>query len=111
MNTKYAEKYLDSLQIVDRTVYDNKDIAHPLECILEDYYQERLNMEKEILERKKFYETQRQKWIDKQKSYKWTEQEKRNDSETYGNYQEKEHLFNALISELDWVLVLMKNKS
>jgi hypothetical protein len=66
-------------------------------------------MENEILERKKFYETQRQKWIDKQKSYRWSEQEKRNGSEIYGNYQEKESLYSGLISELDWVLVLMKN--
>ena len=68
-------------------------------------------MENEILKRKKFYEAQRQKWIDKQKSYRWSDQEKRNGSETYGNYQEKENLFNALISELDWVLVVLKNKN
>ena len=68
-------------------------------------------METKILERKKFYETQRQKWIDKQKSYRWSEKEKINGSETYGNYQEKESLYSALISELEWVLVLMKNNS
>jgi len=68
-------------------------------------------METKILDRKKFYETQRQKWIDKQKSYRWSEKEKINGSETYGIYQEKESLYNALISELEWILVLMKNES
>lgn len=48
MNTEKAEKYLDELQIYDRSVYDSKDIEHPLECLLEDYHQERDSLRTEI---------------------------------------------------------------
>ena len=44
MNTDNANKYLDSLQISERSVYDRKDIEHPLDCLLEDYHQEQLKL-------------------------------------------------------------------
>ena len=44
MNTKNANKYLDGYQINDRSVFDNKDIEHPLDCLLEDYHQEQLKL-------------------------------------------------------------------
>lgn len=68
-------------------------------------------METKIIEKIEFYKKQKQKWIDKQKTYRWTDEENINGSQTYGNYQEKEQLFNALISELEWILVLLKNES
>ena len=67
-------------------------------------------METKIIEKIEMYKTQRQKWIDKQRNYRWTDEEKRYGSQTYGNYQEKEQLFNSLISELEWVLCLLKNE-
>lgn len=70
-------------------------------------------MEKQtkIIEKIEMYKNQRQKWIDKQINYRWTDEEKRNGSQTYGYYQEKEQLFTALISELEWVLVIFKKES
>lgn len=42
MNTNNANKYLDSLQIADRSVWDKTSIEHPLDCLLEDCHQEQL---------------------------------------------------------------------
>jgi len=44
MNTENASKYLDGMQINDRSIWDKKDIEHPLECLLEDYHQEQLKL-------------------------------------------------------------------
>jgi hypothetical protein len=44
MDTKNAKKYLDILLINDRTVFDSHDNEHCLECLLEDYHQEQLNI-------------------------------------------------------------------
>ena len=44
MNTENASKYLGGMQINDRSVWDSKDIEHPLECLLEDYHQEQLKL-------------------------------------------------------------------
>lgn len=44
MNTDNANRYLDSMQINDRSVWDNKDNEHPLDFMLEDYHQEQLKI-------------------------------------------------------------------
>ena len=44
MNTDNANKYLNEMKIYQRDVWDNKDIEHPLDCLLEDYHQEQLRV-------------------------------------------------------------------
>jgi hypothetical protein len=53
MNTDNANKYLDAMQINDRSVWDSKDIKHPLDCILEDYHQEQLHNELNSFQKKR----------------------------------------------------------
>ena len=38
------ETWKDGYQINDRSVFDNKDIEHPLDCLLEEYHQEQLKL-------------------------------------------------------------------
>ena len=44
MDTKKASKYLDSMQIIEKSIFDSKDLEHPLDCLLEDYHPEQLKL-------------------------------------------------------------------
>lgn len=62
---------------------------------------------RELIEKRlAHYKAEREAWLVKQKSYKWTAKEKEDGSPTYGYYQEQENIFTVKIMELEWVLNL-----